>query len=790
MPTRRTLDAARDDLVATRGTQFRRVVAPGAGRARLRPRRRVAVVGRRASSPTGPRSGCGCRSRRSCPPAPCSCSRRCSGAGRTARSPRSLFLGALSRRSCSSTAWPASRSAPAGSTADVAAGQPASLLRVGRRAGRARRRVRPRSAARCSRAPTPRRSSPGATCGDGRRPGQTVSPLVEIRGRLVDQSDIEVFTVREHRRGRTGGSPSLDDVRRRASGRRAARTGRPTASCRRRRAVDGRRRPRAPALRDHGARADLAARRVRGRSVHRRSTTSTCRWDAESATLIVDTDVRRLRRLRRTRSTRLSPRFDARTSSRAGRRGMPDDDRRRATSRCRTAFSDRVARPGRERHRRAPTPRTTRRWRCRTASATTSSTTSTCRRGHSERRHRGVPLPTTSAGYCEQFAGIVRGDGPRRRPPGPGRGRASRPGEVDAETRALYHVRGKHAHAWPEVYIGASAGCRSSRRRAGASPAPRATPGVPEQQVDSNDAEPATTVPADDRRRRRRADDGTRHDGDPAGPDGRARRRRRGRRRRSRATGASVGRWRRRVAGRAGLVGVGGARAVRVGVPTGHESAAGAGGARADDADDQVRVAWAESVEAMAVLGVAPPGVGDAAEFAGRAGARGSTARRYPSLATTSRRPSTRRRRPTARTRPGRFELSEHIQRTVQAQATREQRVRAALDPRRSSPRRALAPPRSGASRTPAADRTPPTRAVEPALTRRSRSSVVLVLLEAVAHALAGAAEVVAEAGAAHRRGHLLQPGPAELAGVALEPERRGRASPGSRNERQHEVTS
>lgn len=59
---------------------------------------------------------------------------------------------------------------------------------------------------------------------------------------------------------------------------------------------------------------------------------------------------------------------------------------------------------------------------------------------------------TTRAGYCEQFAGTYAG---MARSVGlPARVAVGfTPGEVDPEDPDLYHVRGEHAHTWPEVYI-------------------------------------------------------------------------------------------------------------------------------------------------------------------------------------------------------------------------------------------------------------------------------------------------------------------------------------------------
>ena len=71
--------------------------------------------------------------------------------------------------------------------------------------------------------------------------------------------------------------------------------------------------------------------------------------------------------------------------------------------------------------------------------------------GHGDNRLESF-LFTERQGYCEQFAGafaaMARSIGlPARVAVG------FTPGDVDAADPTLYHVKGKHAHAWPEVYL-------------------------------------------------------------------------------------------------------------------------------------------------------------------------------------------------------------------------------------------------------------------------------------------------------------------------------------------------
>ena len=77
-------------------------------------------------------------------------------------------------------------------------------------------------------------------------------------------------------------------------------------------------------------------------------------------------------------------------------------------------------------------------------------------------------------GYCEQFAGtyaaMARAVGiPARVAVG------FTPGDEDPTNPGLYHVKGLHAHAWPEVYIAGRAGSCSSRRPAAAHRTPSST---------------------------------------------------------------------------------------------------------------------------------------------------------------------------------------------------------------------------------------------------------------------------------------------------------------------------
>lgn len=96
-------------------------------------------------------------------------------------------------------------------------------------------------------------------------------------------------------------------------------------------------------------------------------------------------------------------------------------------------------------------------------------------------------------GYCEQFASayaaMARAVGlPARVAVG------FTPGELEAD--GLYHVRGEHAHAWPEVYLGSGVGWLRFEPTPGrGAPGDEAYTGVPPQQVEPGDSGAATAVP-------------------------------------------------------------------------------------------------------------------------------------------------------------------------------------------------------------------------------------------------------------------------------------------------------
>lgn len=101
----------------------------------------------------------------------------------------------------------------------------------------------------------------------------------------------------------------------------------------------------------------------------------------------------------------------------------------------------------------------------------------------------------TQRGYCEQFAGafaaMARAVGlPARVAVG------FTPGVADPADPDLFRVRGEHAHAWPEVYFAGAGWVAFEPTPGRGMPAAEPYTGVPEQQVASGQPGTATTLPA------------------------------------------------------------------------------------------------------------------------------------------------------------------------------------------------------------------------------------------------------------------------------------------------------
>ena len=297
-----------------------------------------------------------------------------------------------------------------------------------------------------ARSRAPRRCSTGtaAAIGDGTR--VTVSPLVDIRKRLVDQSDVEAFTVRADRRSYWrltaldefdgtvwSSSGSFGEADGDLPGRLATARSTPIVQDF---AITGLQAIWLPAAYQP---VDVQHQRHR-RPLRRR---------------VVDPHRRqRPRHVRRRATTGSPPRSPSSTSSCSTRTTAPTSRPRSApaTSRCPTTSPSRSRTCGRSDHvGRARTP-TSGPACSRTGSATSSPTTSSgVRAGHSEDAIE--TFLESRRGYCEQFAGTFAAMARSRASP-PGWRWASRPGEVDEDSDGTrYIVRGRNAHAWPEVWI-------------------------------------------------------------------------------------------------------------------------------------------------------------------------------------------------------------------------------------------------------------------------------------------------------------------------------------------------
>ena len=114
-------------------------------------------------------------------------------------------------------------------------------------------------------------------------------------------------------------------------------------------------------------------------------------------------------------------------------------------------------------------------------------------RGHSEDALEDF-LFTTKVGYCEQFAGafaaMARSIGlPARVAVG------FTPGEEDPATPGFFRVRGEYAHAWPEVYIEGAGWVLFEPTPGRGAPNTESYTGVPEAQAAANDPGAVVTAP-------------------------------------------------------------------------------------------------------------------------------------------------------------------------------------------------------------------------------------------------------------------------------------------------------
>jgi transglutaminase-like putative cysteine protease/preprotein translocase subunit YajC len=286
------------------------------------------------------------------------------------------------------------------------------------------------------------------------------------------------------------------------------------------------------------------------------------------------------------------------------------------------------------------------------------------------------------AGYCEQFAGtyaaMARSLGiPSRVAVG------FTPGDEDPAVPGLYHVRGLHAHAWPEVYINGQGWVLFEPTPGRGAPNAQQYTHVAESQataggtattlvpttastaaINPSSAGPATTLPSSDVN---------------TGASGK------------RAAQPSF--WSTNRLGGKALVSVAALLVLAllyvVAVLTFFALYRQRRRRAATAADDRVRLAWQESIEAFGVLGIAPRRAETPAEFGARAGSvtavdgvgelAGLVVRSNYSIEGATDAEAQRA-----------FALSEQVSSSVKAQSPPSARVLAALDPRPLERRRPI----------------------------------------------------------------------------------------------------
>jgi transglutaminase-like putative cysteine protease len=315
----------------------------------------------------------------------------------------------------------------------------------------------------------------------------------------------------------------------------------------------------------------------------------------------------------------------------------------------------------------------------------------------------------TRAGFCEQFAGtyaaMARTVGlPSRVAVG------FTPGEQDPIKPELYHVKGEHAHAWPEVYISGQGWVAFEPTPGRGAPGAEGYTHVPEEQSSGEGATSTTLVPTS-----------TTVAGGPAIPvtttrpaDGGLVDTGGGQ---PKATAAQS--WWARWGVKVALVLLGMvvlALLYAIVVPLLHHLARTRRRARADSPTDEVRVAWAEAVESLGLLGVGPRRTETPVEFGRRAGrlVEDGTfeAGAFDALANLVEGADYSADGATPEEAESAWALSGPIVHAVREQATRAQRMRSALDPRPIDKRR---PRRSRRARSgPARDNAPPIEMLAP----------------------------------------------------------------------------
>lgn len=519
---------------------------------------------------------------------------------------------------------------------------------------------------------------PWREIGDGPSSRITVSPLVDIRARLVERSSTEVFTVQSTARAywRLTALDTFDGQIWSSGGKYAKADGElptETDSSAKEEIVD-------QTFTISGLAAIWLPAAFEARSIDPGETG--VRWDADSSTLIVDTELANSDGITYTVQSAV-PRLTADELNAA-----PDDVPGSIADRFLDLpedFSARAADLAREVTADARTPYA-RALALQQYFREHFTYSLAVPGGHSGSAIEQF-LFTTHQGYCEQFAGsyaaMARVVGlPSRVAVG------FTPGEVDPLQPNLYHVRGEHAHAWPEVYLSGFGWVAFEPTPGRGAPGAQAYTFVPEAQAASGLPGAATTLvttpqtvggnPFTD------PDITQPPDAAPGdvrtvpvaeGPKGRP----------------AYWLWLVTIAAAVAIV-IAAAILYVIAVPIGHAVRRAWRRRKAEGAAERVRVAWQESTEAIAVMGVEQRPSETHAEFAGRS-ARVVEPTLCRELAETAQAAEYSADGVDEDDADRAVELAEDITADVRRRASREQRARAALDirpllPERLRPRR------------------------------------------------------------------------------------------------------
>jgi transglutaminase-like putative cysteine protease len=290
-------------------------------------------------------------------------------------------------------------------------------------------------------------------------------------------------------------------------------------------------------------------------------------------------------------------------------------------------------------------------------------------------------LFVSKRGYCEQFAGtyaaMARSIGlPTRAAVG------FTPGDEDPNKPGTYHVRGLHAHAWPEVFLTGQGWVPFEPTPTRGAPNAQQYTNVPEQQATEGGG--ATTVPTTSVATTPTTSgaSGTTVPRNELGPDDDV------------PTTAEPSFWSTQRFGGRALIAVAVLVVLAiiyvVTVPILYAVYRRRRRKAASEPDAQVRLAWRESVEAAQTVGVSPWRSETPAEFGDRAD-RAIGAQEFPVLAGLVSAADYSAEGVDPEQAATALELSAEVATTVRSQSTRQQRVLTALDPRPPERRRSTA---------------------------------------------------------------------------------------------------